>query len=132
MTDVFGFLNAINNTKENLIIDEQSEKEFPTFMVLRGLSYFSDTVLQANEMNKYPDLSKQMINDFLLNSIRKKKRFSKWTKKTTTEELELVSTFYDVSKQKAESMLSLLTNEQLTYLKEQMDYGGRNKHGKQT
>ena len=122
----FDFINAINDTKKNLIVDESSEKEFNTFMVLRGLSYFVDTVLYANEMNKYPDLSKVMVNDFLLNSIRKKKRFSKWTKKSDMgEDLEMISKFYNVSRTKAETMLSILTPNQMTIIKEQFVTGGR-------
>lgn len=125
--NLFDYLNAINTTKENLLIDEQSVKEFPTFMVNRGLSYFADTVFQANEMNRYPLISKQMTNDFLLNSIKPRKRFSKWVKKTDNENLEMVSEFYKLSKGKAEQALSILTEEQLNNIKEQMHHGGRYK-----
>jgi hypothetical protein len=127
MTTPFEFIDAINNTKENLLVSEESEKEFNTFMILRGLSYFTDTIMQANEMNRYsPSLSKGMVNDFLLHSIRKKKRFSKWHKKPIIEnDVELVIDYYNVSRQKAEVMLSLLTKEQLEEIKANMITGGK-------
>ena len=48
----FDYLNAINQSKENLIVDELSEKEYVPFVVNKGLSYFPDTILYANEMNR--------------------------------------------------------------------------------
>jgi hypothetical protein len=47
----FDFLKAINETKENLIVDDETEKQYSPYMINRGLSYFNDTVLIANEMN---------------------------------------------------------------------------------
>ena len=48
----FDYLNSINMTKKDLIVDEQSEKDYVPFIVNRGLGYFADTVLFANEMNE--------------------------------------------------------------------------------
>ena len=72
----FDYLNAINYTKEGLIVDDITEKEYNGFMVNRGLSYFNDTVLYANEMNRYHQIDNLLQFDFLINIIRKKKRFS--------------------------------------------------------
>jgi hypothetical protein len=52
----FDVLNSINYTKENLFEDPQSFKEYSAFMVNRGLSYFPDTILYANEMNRYSSI----------------------------------------------------------------------------
>jgi hypothetical protein len=127
-TGLFDFLDAINNTKEDLLVDDESIKAFPTFMVLRGLSYYMDTVLQANEMNSKPDLSKNMVNDFLIHSIKKKKRFSKWTKKTeTTDDIKLIQEYYKFSFKKAETALSILSKEQLDVIRQKMQTGGKSK-----
>ena len=47
----FDYLNSINYTKEDIMVDDISEKKYNAFMVNRGLSYFYDTVIIANEMN---------------------------------------------------------------------------------
>lgn len=125
---LFDFLNAINNDKIDLLSDEENVKAYPVFMVLRGLSYFPDTVLQANEMNGKPDLSKKMVNDFLIHSIKKKKRFSKWSKKSdSTDDLQLLQDYYNINIKKAESALKILTEAQLQEIKQRMSTGGRHK-----
>ncbi len=131
MAKLFDYLTAINYSKENLLVDDQSVKEYVPFIINRGLSYFLDTVLQANEMNRYPDLPKDMMNDFLIHSIKKRKRFSKWVKKSeTSDDLELVCEYYNYSKRKGVLALELLPEKQLAEIREQMSSGGKQKHGK--
>jgi hypothetical protein len=131
MAKLFDYLNAINVTKENLLVDEQSIKEYTPFIINRGLSYYVDTVLQANEMNRYPNLPKDMANDFLRASIKKKKRFSKWVKKAdSSDDLNLVCDYFNYSKEKGALALALLTESQIDTVREQMGTGGKQKHGK--
>ena len=73
----FDALNAINNTKEDLLADNENERKYPAFMVNRGLSYFADTARIANEMNMNAHLDNRLQFDFLINMVRKRKRFSK-------------------------------------------------------
>ena len=80
MSNPFDYLNAINYSKQNIMVDDITEKGYNSFMVNRGLSYFNDTVLMANEMNRYHQIDSRLAFDFLINIIRKKKRFSKWNK----------------------------------------------------
>lgn len=123
----FDFLNAINSTKQNLIKeDPQSEKEYVPFMVNRGLSYFPDTIMYANEMNKSASIPKKWQFDFYLNSIPKKKRFSKWHKKDqNSDDLKLVMNAYDYSAEKAAVALEILTDDQMKELREAYSQGGR-------
>lgn len=123
----FDFLNAINDTKQNLIVDDITEKEYNPFMVNRGLSYFSDTVLIANEMNLVPGLDKKLQFDFLINIVRKRKRFSKWLKAETESDLEVVKEYYGYSNEKARQALTLLTPEQIEQIKTKVNKGGRRK-----
>ena len=44
----FEYLNAINHTKQNVMVDDLTEKSYNAFMVNRSLSYFNDTALIAN------------------------------------------------------------------------------------
>jgi hypothetical protein len=86
----FDFLNAINTSKKDLIVDDITEKAYNPFMVNRGLSYFNDTVLFANEMNIHHHLDKKLQNSFYINTIRKRKRFSKWFKPEIESDIEVV------------------------------------------
>jgi len=79
----FDYINAINFTKQNLFEDPQAHKDYNAWIVNKGLSYFPDTLLYANEMNRHYGIPKNWQFSFLLNSITKKKRFSKWSKKET-------------------------------------------------
>ena len=121
----FDFLNAINDTKSQLIVDDLTEKKYSGFMVNRGLSYFHDTVLLANEMNRYHHLDNKLQFDFLINTVRKKKRFSKWLKPDEAEAIEVVKEYYGYSNEKARQALTLLSEHQLNELKKRTYKGGR-------
>lgn len=121
----FDYLNAINYTKENIIVDDITEKDYNPFMVNRGLSYFADTILMANEMNQHAHLDKKLQFDFFINIVRKKKRFSKWFKPETVSDVEVVKEYYGYSNDKARQALSLLTQEQLNILRKKVYKGGR-------
>jgi len=122
----FDFLNAINDNKKNLFEDPQAEKDYSAFMVNRGLSYFHDTVLYANEMNRYPAIPKSWQFHYFLNTIPKKKRFSKWAKKDAeTKSLQLIKEYYGYSFEKAKEALSVLSVEQLSIIEEKLQKGGK-------
>ena len=93
----FDFLNSINENKKDLIREDPlNEKEYNSFMINRGLSYFSDTILYANEMNRSGDIPKKWQYDFYRISIPKKRRFSKWHKQNKLEEkTELIMREYN-------------------------------------
>jgi len=121
----FDYLNAINHTKENLIVDDITEREYPAFLINRSLSYFADTVAYANAINQYHHVDKKLQNDFLLNIVRKRKRFSKWFKPTTQSDIEAVKEYYCYSNEKARQALSLLSPEQLQQIKKKVSKGGK-------
>jgi hypothetical protein len=121
----FEYLNAINNTKKDIMVDDIAEKGYNSFMVNRGLSYFNDTVLMANEMNVNHTIDNRLQFDFLINIVRKKKRFSKWIKPETVSDVEVVKEYYGYSNEKAKQALSLLTSEQIDELKKKVYKGGR-------
>ena len=121
----FDYLNAINSTKKDIMIDDISEKDYNAFMVNRGLSYFPDTVLYANEMNRQHHIDGRLQFDFLINIIRKKKRWSKWIKADEVANLELIKEYYGYSNEKAKSALTLMSNEQIEQLKMRIYKGGK-------
>lgn len=122
----FDFINAINLTKEDLFQDKMASKDYSPFLVNRGLSFFHDTVVQANMMNMHPSIPKDWQFYFLLNSVTKKKRFSKWAKADkASESLLLVQEYYGYSSEKAKEALSVLSDEQLNEIKQKLNKGGK-------
>ena len=124
---LFDFLTAINSSKEQLVVDDETEKAYPAFMVNRGLSYFPETILIANEMNRNPHIDNKLQFDFFINMIRKRKRFSKWLKPEIESDIEAVKEYYDYSNEKAKQALTLLSPEQIKIIKEKVSKGGRRK-----
>jgi len=120
----FDFLNSINQNKKD-IMDPMEESKYPAFMINRGLSYFQDTVLLANEMNRNHHVDCRMQYDFLRSSIRPRKRFSKWVKKENISNVDIVKKYYGYSDAKAESVLDLFTPEQFKEMKQKMSEGGK-------
>ena len=90
------YLTAINYSKEKLLDtdDREWERKYPPFIINKGLSYFSDTVMYANEMNRLHHASKHMQFSFFLNSIKSRKRFSKSLKSSKMKDLDVVKQHY--------------------------------------
>ena len=121
----FEYLNAINMTKQDIMVDDIAEKGYNSFIVNRSLSYFNDTVLYANEMNVNHHIDNRLQFDFFINIVRKKKRFSKFMKPETVSDVEAVKEYYGYSNEKAKSALTLLTSDQINELKKKVYKGGR-------
>jgi hypothetical protein len=120
----FDFINSINYSKENLIVDDITEKAYNPYITNHQLSYFSDTVHIVNVLNKYHHLDKKLQYDFLLNIVRKRKRFTKWNKPDDVGNLEVVKEYYGYSNEKARSILPLLSPEAIEIIKQRMYKGG--------
>ena len=120
------WLNSINFNKNNLIEeDPEAISSYPPYIVNRCLSGHLDTVLFANEMNKYSNLDKDMQYSFFLYTLRKRKRFSPWLKKEQVDDLDLVKKHYGYSNEKAKVAVSLLTKTQLEQIRNKHDMGGK-------
>ena len=123
--NTFEFLNAINYTKKDLMVDPENEKHYNSFVINRSLSYFPDTVAIANEMNKYHHLDSRLQFSFLINIIRKRKRFSKWIKPEIEDDVEVVKKYYGYSNEKSRQILPLLTSQQIDIIRKKVSKGGR-------
>lgn len=121
----FDFANSINYTKENIMLDDVAEKDYNSFIVNRQLSYFQDTVLLSNEMNFHHQIDNSLKYQFLLNTVRKRKRFSKWIKPELVSDMEVVKEYYGYNNEKARQSLSLLRPDQLEDLRKRVFKGGR-------
>ena len=112
----FDYVQAINYTKEDMILDERTEKEYNAFIINRAMGYSPDTVIAGNEMNSRPHLDKKMQFDFLKGVVRKAKRYNKWLKAEESD-LEAVQEYFGYSFNKAKDALKILSDDDLSKIK---------------
>ena len=124
----FDFIKAINDSKNVMKNDSLAEKDYISFLVNRGLSFFQDTVIQVNEMNRLHFLDNKLQFDYLLNNIRPRKRWSKWLKPDKIDNLELVKEYFGFGNEKAKEALEVLTNENIEDIKSKLAKGGMEKN----
>ena len=125
MTELKDWLNSINFNKNNLIEEDPDViKEYTPYVINRCLSGNLDCIMFVNEMNRYPNLDKDMQYSFYLNTLRKKKRFSPWLRKEKVTDLECIKSYYGYSNEKASQALKILSKEQLEFIKQRLDTGG--------
>ena len=124
--DLKEYLNAINFSKKNVMDSEDKQwiKKYPAFIINKILSSFSDTIMLVNEMNRNHFLDKDMQFQFLLNSIRTKKRYSPFLRANKLKEIECVKEYYGYSNDKAKSALDILTKDEIKLIKEKLYKGG--------
>ena len=120
------YVPAISHNKKKLMDsdDDQWEKNYLPFLINRNFSNFQDTIMHAQQMNIYHTADRKMQFDFLLNSIRPRKRFSKWHKKTIHNDFEVVREYYGYNNKKTEQALSILSREQIDHIRGLMNKGG--------
>ena len=121
------YLKSLNETKENLMEsdDPMWEKKYSPFIINKCLAPFNDTIMLVNEMNQRHHLDSKLQYDFLLNTIRSKKRYAPWVKGDKLKDLEYVKEYFGYSNEKAKAALKLLDNEQINTIKDSLNKGGR-------
>jgi len=125
MTELKDWLNSINFNKENLIKENPDiVKQYSPYIVNRCLSGHVDAIMFVNEMNLNSHLDKKLQYDFLLNTLRSKKRFSPWIKKDELKNLECIKSYYGYSNEKARQVLTILTEDQIASIRKKLDTGG--------
>ena len=129
MSDAFDYVKSINQTKKNMMRetenDDLAEKAYQPYLTNRSLSYFIDTILMANEMNMRPDADNKLQYEYLLNSVRPRKRFAKWVKPNEDNDLNVIMEYTGCSLHKAREYLLILSDEQLLVMKEKLEKGGK-------
>jgi hypothetical protein len=76
-------------------------------------------------MNKNHSLDKKLQYDFFINSLRTRKRFSPWIQKDKIKDIEVVKSYYGYSNEKAKQALSILSQDQINFIKSKLETGGR-------
>lgn len=129
----FSFVNEINTSKLDIMRDQNGEhsdlleKVYSAWLVNRSLSYFNDSIIHANEMNKNHHLDSRLQFDYLRTAVRRRKRYSKWIKNNESESIEIIKTAYQYSNEKARMVLDILSDDQLNLLKQKISKGGHKK-----
>lgn len=116
--DAFRFSNSILNTKEYLT----DLTEYNPFFTNKALSQHVDCLLHVNVMNiTHESTSSKMQYDYYFHAIKKMKRkYGKWGSKTKDDDIQLLMQYFDYSRDKAESVISILTKEQIKEIKEKI------------
>lgn len=129
MSNPFTYVDSVSYNKKNLMRgsenDELSEKGYKPYLTNRSLSYHQDSILYANEMNLRPQLDNKQQYEYLLNTLRKRKRFAKWKKQEPDAAVEMIMEYFGYGRAKAEQAMRVLTDEQLTMIERALDKGGK-------
>ena len=113
---------SILQTKKYVLEDV---KDYKPFLVNRALSYHLDCITYANQMNLCSNLDGDLQYQYFLNTIRPMKRkFQPWQKTSAVKDMECVKEYFGYSNEKAKEALRILTDEQITLLKEKLEKGG--------
>jgi len=127
MSNPFDYVNAISFTKKDLFRDDDTKDEanrvYAPWLINKALSYHPDAILHANTMNAL-ELDHKLCFDYYINSLRKRKRFAKWSKPKENENLDLICEYYQCNKQIGQQYLKNLSKEQIKSIKDFFDIGG--------
>jgi hypothetical protein len=122
----FDFVNQIFNGKQDLMENQEVEKDYKPYLTNRSLSFHIDCILYAAEMNMNHHLDNKLQFHCLLNSIRQKKRYGKkWPKTTQSEDLTAIAEFYKINIHRAKEVIDIITPDHLVAIKQKLDKGGQ-------
>lgn len=126
----FDFIKSASNTKQNLIAEsdnpEYVEKQYNPYLVNKGFSYFPDTILHANEMNRLFDIPNHAQYIYYFDVLRKRNRFKKWNKLGKNHDLDTIQEYYQCNRNVAKQYLKALSPENLEIINKNMTKGGHN------
>ena len=127
MYELKDYLNSINYTKESLLDteDDQWVKKYPSYIINKCIAPFPDSIMLVNEINQLHHLDKKLQYDFLINSLRTRKRYTPWMKAKKLENQEYVKEYYGYNNEKAKSALDILNDEQISAIKTRLNKGGK-------
>ena len=122
----FDFVKSVSSDKTDIMVDDIEEKAYQPFLINKSLSYHQDSVFLTNEMNVRHGVDNRLQYMFFLNTLRKRQRFSKWSKPYVSKKLDVVKQYYQMSTREAKDLYTLLSDKELRELKDRMNIGGNN------
>lgn len=125
---VFDIVSAIGDSKRDYFRGETSdlaEKTYVPFLINKALSFHIDTILYANEMNQRGHLDNLLQHDYLINTVRsRRRRSSKWPKPSDDNDIKAVMEYYACNYNRARDFLTVLTKDQLAVIHDRTKKGG--------
>jgi len=122
----FDFVNSVSFSKENLFENpDVKPKDYIPFIVNKSLMSHSDSIFYANEMNQHPNIPNELQYSYLINILRKRKRYSSWKKVVNNEVVKTLQEYYSCSIPKALEIQKLLTLQEVEEIKNYLDKGGK-------
>ena len=121
----FDFVKSVSYDKKDLMVDEVEEKAYQPFLLNKSLSYHQDSIFLTNEMNVRHGVDNRLQYMFFLNTLRKRQRFSQWSKPYISKKIDTVKQYYQISTREAKDYVNLLSDKQVRELKNRMKTGGK-------
>ena len=125
MATHFDFVKSVSYTKNDLMEEGLEEKEYKPFLVNKSLSYHQDSIHFANEMNIRHGSQNRLQYLFFLNTLRKRQRFSQWSKPYVSKKLEVIKEYYQISTKQAKDYISIFSDSDVRKMKKGMKTGGK-------
>jgi hypothetical protein len=122
----FDFVKSVSYDKKDIMVDNVEEKAYAPFLINKSLSYHQDSLFFTNEMNCRHGLDHRLQYLFLLNTLRKRQRFSQWSKPYVSKKLDTIKDYYQISTLKAKEYMEVLSDKEVRELKKRMKTGGQN------
>ena len=123
----FDYVTSVSYSKKNLMRgsenDELAESGYQPYLTNKALSYFPDSLFYSNEMSMNHHADNILQYEYLINTLRPKRRFAKWVKAEDNDDLEAIKLFFGYSNKKAEQTLSILSSEQIKIIKDELVRG---------
>jgi hypothetical protein len=129
VSNPFDYVKDIQRGKKDIIRNSENpsrmEAGYNPFMVNRALSFYPDSILYANEMNRRGGLDGLLQFDYLINTVRSMKRDHQWIKKSGSDsDAEMLAEYFGMSPQKVHEALRVLTRDQLDDIRKRTIKGG--------
>lgn len=122
----FDFVDSVSYSKKDLVEDTPSLiKEYTPYIVNKALSYHLDSLQYANDMNRFSHLEPLLQYYFYLNTLKSRKRFAKWVKKTDNDDLVTIREYYKCNPREAEEIMRILSPEDIQKIKTKISKGGK-------
>ena len=122
----FDFVKSVSYDKKDIMVDNVEEKAYAPFLINKSLSYHQDSLFFTNEKNCRHGLDHRLQYLFLLNTLRKRQRFSQWSKPYLSKKLDTIKDYYQISTLKAKEYMEVLSDKEVRELKNRMKTGGQN------
>jgi len=117
----FDYVKSIN--KQSGLVDDMSG--YLPFIINRSFAMHMDTVLFAEEMNKFHHLPPRLQYLYYYVMIRPRNRFARTPKLDEPNHLKEVMEYYQYSKEKALQAMEILTEDEIQQIVKLLDRGGK-------